>query len=137
MIIEGGEVIKIVRMKSEEIINCTCGVTEEDGLMIQCELCLCWQHAYCNNIERENQVPEKYVCYICQNPMRQRASKKFYHDQDWLKLGTLPTGSYHSKDDELLAKRFEMLKKSHDISGGLLELRDFVHSLKIKIKIAE
>lgn len=136
VIIEGGEVIKIVRMKREEIINCTCGITEEDGLMIQCELCLCWQHAYCNNIERENQVPEKYICYICQNPVRQRSSRKYFHDQDWLKLGTLPTGSYHSKDDEVLNRRFEKLKKSHDISGGLLELKDYVHTLKVKIKIA-
>lgn len=136
VIIEGGEVIKIVRMKREEIINCTCGITEEDGLMIQCELCLCWQHAYCNNIERENQVPEKYICYICQNPIRQRSSKKYFQDQDWLKLGTLPTGSYHSKDEEGLNKRFEKLKKSHDISGGLLELKDYVHTLKVKIKIA-
>lgn len=136
VIIEGGEVIKIVRMKREEIINCTCGITEEDGLMIQCELCLCWQHAYCNNIERENQVPEKYICYICQNPVRQRSSKKYFHDQDWLKLGTLPTGSYHSRDEDVLNKRFEKLKKSHDISGGLLELKDYVHTLKVKIKIA-
>lgn len=137
IIIEGGEVIKIVQMKREEIINCTCGITEEDGLMIQCELCLCWQHAYCNNIERENQVPEKYICYICQNPARQRSSRKYYHDQDWLKSGTLPTGSYHAKDEELLAKRFEKLKKSHDISGGLVELKDYMHTLKVKIKIAE
>lgn len=137
IIIEGGEVIKIVQMKREEIINCTCGITEEDGLMIQCELCLCWQHAYCNNIQRENQVPEKYICYICQNPARQRSSRKYYHDQDWLKSGTLPTASYHAKDEELLMKRFEKLKKSHDISGGLLELKDYMHTLKVKIKIAE
>lgn len=136
VIIEGGEIIKIVRMKREEIINCTCGITEEDGLMIQCELCLCWQHAYCNNIERENQVPDKYICYICQNPVRQRSSMKYFHDQDWLKQGTLPTGSYHSKDEEVLNKRFEKLKKSHDISGGLMELKDYVHTLKVKIKIA-
>lgn len=137
IIIEGGEVIKIVRMKSEEIINCTCGFTEEDGLMIQCELCLCWQHAYCNNIERESQVPEKYVCYICQNPIRERVSMKYLHDQDWLKHGTLPTASYHTKDDELLHKRFEKLRKSHDLSGGLLELREYVHNLGVKLKIAE
>ncbi|CAH1985147.1 unnamed protein product [Acanthoscelides obtectus] len=137
IIIEGGEVIKIVRMKQEEIINCTCGYTEEDGLMIQCELCLCWQHAYCNNIERESQVPEKYVCYICQNPFRERMSRKYYHDQDWLKQGILPTGSYHSRDEEQLQKRFEKLKKCHDLSGGLQELRDYMHSLAIKLKIAE
>nr|CAH7745712.1 unnamed protein product [Callosobruchus chinensis] len=137
IIIEGGEVIKIVRMKQEEIINCTCGYTEEDGLMIQCELCLCWQHAYCNNIERESQVPEKYVCYICQNPFRERLSRKYYHDQDWLKQGILPTGSYHSRDEEQLQKRFEKLKKCHDLSGGLQELKDYMHSLAIKLKIAE
>ncbi|KAJ8916175.1 hypothetical protein NQ315_016314 [Exocentrus adspersus] len=137
IIIEGGEVIKIVRMRQEEIINCTCGFTEEDGLMIQCELCLCWQHAYCNNIERESQVPEKYVCYICQHPLRERTSRKYYHDQDWLKQGVMPTGSYHSRDEETVLKRFEKLKKCHDLSGGLLELRDYMHSLKIKMKIAE
>ena len=43
-------------MRKEEVINCLCGVVEEDGLMIQCELCLCWQHGYCNGIEMENQV---------------------------------------------------------------------------------
>ncbi|KAK9879641.1 hypothetical protein WA026_006706 [Henosepilachna vigintioctopunctata] len=137
VIMEDGHLIKIVRMKQEEIINCTCGFMEEDGLMIQCELCLCWQHAYCNNIQTESEVPEKYVCYICQNPLRQRSSRKFYHDQDWLKQGTLPVGSYHTKDEEILQKRFDKLKKSHDISGGLVELQDFVTSLKVKLKIAE
>lgn len=137
VILEGGELIKIVRMKQEEIINCTCGFTEEDGLMIQCELCLCWQHAYCNNIQKESEVPDKYVCYICQHPLRQRSSKKFFHDQDWLKQGVLPVGSYHSKDEELLQKRFEKLKKSHDISGGLVELQEFMNTLKVKQKIAQ
>ncbi|XP_972506.2 PHD finger protein 20 isoform X1 [Tribolium castaneum] len=137
IIIEGGKVIKIVRMKQEEIINCTCGYTEEDGLMIQCDLCLCWQHAFCNNIERESQVPEKYVCYICQNPVRQRLSKKYFHDQDWLKHGVLATTSFHTKDEEMLSRRFDKLKKSHDISGGLLEVREFVNALKVKLKIAE
>ncbi|XP_045470389.1 PHD finger protein 20 [Harmonia axyridis] len=137
VIMEGGEMIKIVRMKQEEIINCTCTFPEEDGLMIQCELCLCWQHAYCNNIQKESEVPEKYICFICQHPLRQRSSRKFYHDQDWLKQGVLPVGSYHSKDEELLQKRFEKLKKSHDISGGLVELQEFVNTLKVKQKIAE
>lgn len=137
IIIEGGEVIKIVRMKQEEIINCTCGFSEEDGLMIQCELCLCWQHAYCNNIERESQVPEKYICYICQNPLRERLSRKFYHDQDWLKQGMLPVGSYHTKDEQGLQHRFDKLKKCNDLCGGLLEIQEYLHSLALKMKIAE
>lgn len=57
---------------------------------LQCDLCLCWQHGICNNIEKETEVPEKYVCPICLNPYRQRKSKKYLHDQDWLKEGKLP-----------------------------------------------
>lgn len=51
-----GERIKLERMKREEIINCHCGFREEDGLMVQCELCLCWQHALCHNIEKVTDV---------------------------------------------------------------------------------
>lgn len=124
-------------MKQEEIINCTCGFSEEDGLMIQCELCLCWQHAYCNNIERESQVPDKYICYICQHPARERLSRKYYHDQDWLKQGVLPVGIYHTRNEPVLQQRFAKLKKCNDLCGGILELQDYLHSLSVKIKIAE
>ncbi|XP_076271046.1 PHD finger protein MBD-R2 [Rhynchophorus ferrugineus] len=137
VIIEGGKIIKLERMKQEEIINCTCGYTEEDGLMIQCELCLCWQHAHCNNIQKESEVPEKYICYICQHPVKERRSMKYLHDQDWLKQGTLPVASYHTKDDDELRKRFEKLKKCHDLTGGVHELRDYMHTLAYKLKIAE
>lgn len=136
IVTETGEVIKIVTMKQEEIINCTCGFMEEDGLMIQCELCLCWQHAYCNSIEREDQVPEKYICYICQNPLRMRSSRKYYHDQDWLKLGALPVASFHAKDETVVAERFERLRQSHELSGNLHELSNVMHSLKVKLKVA-
>lgn len=124
-------------MKQEEIINCTCGFMEEDGLMIQCELCLCWQHAYCNSIEREDQVPEKYICYICQNPLRMRASRKYFHDQDWLKQGTLATASFHAVDENVTKARFERLRKSHELSGNIRELSSVMHSLRVKLKIAE
>lgn len=137
VIIEGGEVIRLVHMKREEIINCTCGYAEEDGLMIQCELCLCWQHAHCNNIAKESQVPEKYICAICQNPLKMRANTKYMHDQDWLKQGTLATADYHAKDENVLEKRFENLRKSHELTGNLLELNDYIHNLRIKINIAE
>jgi len=59
-------------------------------LCSQCDICLCWQHGLCNNIRKETEVPEKYVCSFCLNPIRQRKSKKFLHDQDWLKEGKLP-----------------------------------------------
>ncbi|XP_013106488.1 uncharacterized protein LOC106086376 [Stomoxys calcitrans] len=133
---ENGELIKIVRMRQEEIINCVCGYVEEDGLMIQCELCLCWQHGLCNGIDKESQVPDKYVCYLCRNPVKARKSMQFKHDQDWLYEGKLPTANYHTQNVALLNKRGEYLKRSHTLTGNLLELKDFMHSLKVKINIA-
>lgn len=62
----------------------------------QCDICLCWQHGLCNNIKKETEVPEKYVCSFCLNPIRQRKSKKFLHDQDWLKEGKLPRYMFSS-----------------------------------------
>lgn len=133
---ENGEMIKIVRMRQEEIISCICNYAEEDGLMIQCELCLCWQHGFCHGIDRENQVPEKYVCDICKNPRRGRPSMKYVHDQDWLYEGRLPVAKYHNQNPKH-TERFEMLKQSHTLTGNLLELKRFMHSLKVKINIAE
>uniref|UniRef100_U5ET92 Putative mbd-r2 n=1 Tax=Corethrella appendiculata TaxID=1370023 RepID=U5ET92_9DIPT len=132
---ENGEVIKIVRMKEEEIINCICNFGEEDGLMIQCELCLCWQHGICNGFEKDTQVPDKYVCFICRHPQRGRLSKKYIHDQDWLYEGKLPVANYHAANQKHSA-RFDILKQSHMLTGNLLDLKRFMHSLKVKINIS-
>ncbi|XP_055373740.1 uncharacterized protein LOC129607060 [Condylostylus longicornis] len=132
---ENGELIKIVKMRQEEIINCLCSYTEEDGLMIQCELCLCWQHGICNGIEKEKQVPEKYICYICKNPQRGRESMKYIHDQDWLYEGKLPVANYHANSPSE-KETFELLKKSHTLTGNLLETKKFLHSLKVKMNVA-
>ncbi|XP_046393390.1 uncharacterized protein LOC124161192 isoform X3 [Ischnura elegans] len=123
-------------LSREEIVNCICGSPEEDGLMMQCELCLCWQHGHCNNIEREIEVPEKYVCYICLNPQKERKSMKYFHDQDWLKKGVLPSLSFRGKEDESkVLQRFRVLKKSHELTGSLLQLKTVVHSLRVKVNM--
>ncbi|XP_017041122.1 uncharacterized protein LOC108088019 [Drosophila ficusphila] len=132
---ENGELIRIVRMRQEEIINCICEYGEEDGLMIQCELCLCWQHGACNGIVKESDVPDKYVCYICRNPQRGRDSMRFKHDQDWLFEGKLPVAAYHTPNPQI-TKQFELLKRSHTLTGNLLEAKRSMHSLQVKINIA-
>ncbi|KAH8359776.1 hypothetical protein KR093_008717 [Drosophila rubida] len=132
---ENGELIRIVRMRQEEIINCICEYGEEDGLMIQCELCLCWQHGACNGIVKESDVPEKYVCYICRNPQRVRDSMRFKHDQDWLFEGKLPVAGYHTPNPQA-SKKCELLKRSHTLTGNLLDAKRSMHSLQVKINIA-
>lgn len=132
---ENGELIRIVRMRQEEIINCICEYGEEDGLMIQCELCLCWQHGACNGIVKESDVPDKYVCYICRNPQRVRDSMRFKHDQDWLFEGKLPVAGYHTPNPQA-AKKCELLKRSHTLTGNVLDVKRSLHSLLVKINIA-
>ncbi|XP_076228860.1 PHD finger protein MBD-R2 isoform X2 [Nomia melanderi] len=137
MMMINGEMIKVEQLRREEIINCTCGFMEEDGLMIQCDLCLCWQHGHCNAIEKEKDVPEKYVCYICQNPFRQRPSKKYFHDQDWIKEGKLPTLNNRTKNQYAVNQRTAMLKRSYDLVAALLQIQQALHSLRIKINVAQ
>ncbi|XP_046414567.1 PHD finger protein 20 isoform X2 [Neodiprion fabricii] len=137
MMMINGELVKVEQLRREEIINCTCGFMEEDGLMIQCDLCLCWQHGHCNAIEQEKDVPEKYVCYICQNPYRQRPSKKYSHDQDWIKEGKLPSLSSRSKNQAAIDQRAAMLKRSYDLVAALLQIQQILHSLRVKINVAQ
>lgn len=41
----------------EEVVKCICSYHEENGLMVQCELCLTWQHALCMGYKHESDVP--------------------------------------------------------------------------------
>ncbi|XP_011343057.1 PHD finger protein 20 isoform X2 [Ooceraea biroi] len=137
MMMINGELVKVEQLRREEIINCTCGFMEEDGLMIQCDLCLCWQHGHCNAIEREKDVPEKYICYICQHPYRQRPSKKYFHDQDWIKEGKLPSLSNRTRNQFVMNQRTAMLKRSYDLVAALLQMQQILHSLRVKINVAQ
>ncbi|XP_058810400.1 uncharacterized protein LOC131675416 [Phymastichus coffea] len=137
VMIINGEVIKVEKLKREEIINCTCGITEEDGLMIQCDLCLCWQHGHCNAIEKEKDVPEKYVCYICQHSHRQRTTKKYFHDQEWIKEGKLPSIYAYSSNKIKVNERTATLKRSCDLIASLLQIRDLLYSLRVKVNVAQ
>ena len=46
-------------MSEGEVVHCTCGHTEGDGMMVQCESCLTWQHGSCLGIDRADQVSLK------------------------------------------------------------------------------
>ncbi len=51
-------------MSEEEIVVCLCGKTEGDGLMVQCDLCLTWQHGTCLNISSEDQVRLLFILHV-------------------------------------------------------------------------
>uniref|UniRef100_A0AAZ3QS09 Histone-lysine N-methyltransferase ASH1L n=1 Tax=Oncorhynchus tshawytscha TaxID=74940 RepID=A0AAZ3QS09_ONCTS len=48
--------------KDDDIIRCICGMYKDEGLMIQCEKCMVWQHFDCMRLEAE---VEHYLCDQC------------------------------------------------------------------------
>ncbi|KAJ3609765.1 hypothetical protein NHX12_024276, partial [Muraenolepis orangiensis] len=48
--------------KDDDVIRCICGMYKDEGLMIQCETCLVWQHFDCMRLETEM---EHYSCELC------------------------------------------------------------------------
>lgn len=123
----------IESLPKEEVINCSCGSNQEDGLMIQCDVCLCWQHGYCNKIDSEDQVPDNYICVSCLNPSKKRRSKQYDYLQDWIKEGKVASVLQHK--DERRKKDENILKQSHQLVAEVIEHSNFLHSLLVKTVI--
>ncbi|EMG49984.1 hypothetical protein G210_5032 [Candida maltosa Xu316] len=48
------------------LIGCICGIDDDDGFTIQCDVCFRWQHCVCMGYENGDEVPEdEYKCYYC------------------------------------------------------------------------
>ncbi|TRY65112.1 hypothetical protein DNTS_009668 [Danionella cerebrum] len=48
--------------KDDDVIRCICGMYKDEGLMIQCEKCMVWQHCDCMRLEVD---VEHYLCEEC------------------------------------------------------------------------
>ncbi|GAB1606336.1 PHD finger protein 20-like isoform X2 [Argonauta hians] len=119
---------------SSEVIHCVCNQVEEKGLMIQCEVCMCWQHASCMNLD-EATLPKKYICSICQNPRGVRPSSKYIYDQDWLKLGQLPGFSFvESRTDH--SDTVETILATNTLVGDLHNIIAVLYGIKRQIKLS-
>ncbi|XP_072038995.1 LOW QUALITY PROTEIN: uncharacterized protein [Amphiura filiformis] len=57
------EVKMMKEEEEEEVIRCLCGLLNDEGLMIQCEKCMIWQHCDCLGMD---EPAEQYMCEICE-----------------------------------------------------------------------
>ncbi|KAG9464638.1 hypothetical protein GDO78_019630, partial [Eleutherodactylus coqui] len=48
--------------KEDDVIRCVCGLYKDEGLMIQCEKCMVWQHCDCMGVTTD---VEHYLCEQC------------------------------------------------------------------------
>ncbi|XP_078584305.1 PHD finger protein 20-like isoform X2 [Branchiostoma floridae x Branchiostoma japonicum] len=120
-------------LNQDEVVHCLCNYPEEDGFMIQCEVCMCWQHGMCVGLTEET-VPKKYVCFACLNPQGQRLSARYLHDQDWFKQGMMARFSFAKPPKEDTSR---YVAATHSLMGDMYSVKTALHSLQRKIQIAK
>nr|KAF6326579.1 PHD finger protein 20 like 1 [Pipistrellus kuhlii] len=115
-----------------EIVRCICEMDEENGFMIQCDECLCWQHSVCLGLLEES-IPEQYTCYVCRDPPGQRWSAKYRHDKDWLNHGRMCGLSFVKENySHLNAKK---IVSTHHLLADVYGVTEVLHGLQLKIGI--
>ncbi|XP_053913123.1 PHD finger protein 20-like protein 1 isoform X7 [Cuculus canorus] len=115
-----------------EIVRCICELDEENGFMIQCEECLCWQHSVCMGL-LEDSIPDQYICYICRDPPGQRWSAKYLYDKEWLNNGHMCGLSFLKENySHLNAKK---IVSTHHLLADVYGVTEILHGLQLKIGI--
>ncbi|KAH7962799.1 hypothetical protein HPB52_018027 [Rhipicephalus sanguineus] len=125
-----------VEVKSDEVVMCVCNCEEESGLMMQCEVCLTWQHGACFKIEEEKDVPDKYICYMCVAPKAStQESSRSKLDPDWFHHGKLASFGFLKERPANLPNP-EHIKASHELMCSVHNVRAVLHSITHKINVA-
>ncbi|XP_025070446.1 PHD finger protein 20 isoform X8 [Alligator sinensis] len=115
-----------------EIVRCLCELEEENDFMIQCEECLCWQHGVCMGLLEDN-VPEKYTCYICQDPPGQRSSLKYWYEKEWLSNGHMHGLAF--LEENYSHQNSKKIVATHQLLGDVQRVIEVLHGLQLKMSI--
>ncbi|XP_014379808.1 PHD finger protein 20 isoform X6 [Alligator sinensis] len=117
-----------------EIVRCLCELEEENDFMIQCEECLCWQHGVCMGLLEDN-VPEKYTCYICQDPPGQRSSLKYWYEKEWLSNGHMHGLAF--LEENYSHQNSKKIVATHQLLGDVQRVIEVLHGLQLKMSILQ
>ncbi|XP_039555529.1 PHD finger protein 20 isoform X6 [Passer montanus] len=117
-----------------EIVRCVCEVKEENDFMIQCEECLCWQHGVCMGLLEDN-IPEKYTCYICQDPPGQRSSLKYWYEKEWLSNGRMHGLAF--LEENYSHQNAKKIVATHQLLGDVQRVIEVLHGLQLKMSILQ
>ncbi|XP_027277123.1 PHD finger protein 20 isoform X3 [Cricetulus griseus] len=117
-----------------EVVRCICEVQEENDFMIQCEECQCWQHGICMGLLEEN-VPEKYTCYVCQDPPGQRPGFKYWYDKEWLSRGHMHGLAF--LEENYSHQNAKKIVATHQLLGDVQRVIEVLHGLQLKMSILQ
>lgn len=65
------------------VTRCICGFLHDDGYMIECDRCKVWQHVRC--VVRNKQVPDEYLCEVCDPTKTVDRQKARLAQQQWMR----------------------------------------------------
>lgn len=118
----------------QEIVRCICEVEEENDFMIQCEDCLCWQHGTCMGLLEEN-VPDRYTCYICRDPPGQRQSLRYWYDREWLTNGHMYGLSF--LEENYSHQNGKKITTTHQLLGDVHHVVEILNGLQLKMSVLQ
>ncbi|XP_034724244.1 PHD finger protein 20 isoform X2 [Etheostoma cragini] len=119
---------------SEEIVRCICEVEEDNDFMIQCEDCLCWQHGTCMGLLEDN-VPDRYTCYICRDPPGQRQSLRYWYDREWLSNGHMYGLSFLGENYS--HQNAKKITTTHQLLGDVHHVVEILNGLQLKMSVLQ
>lgn len=112
-----------------EVIHCKCSNNINKGFMIQCEICLCWQHGDCENIRSNKQVPDNYLCWICSEPANDLKNLKY---QSWIKARI---ESERLRDAQADCQELNRLKMLNECSKQYYGLNLLMYTLEFQMSL--
>lgn len=123
-----------VDTSDQEIVRCICEVEEENDFMIQCEDCLCWQHGTCMGLLEDN-VPDRYTCYICRDPPGQRQSLRYWYDREWLSNGHMYGLSF--LEENYSHQNAKKITTTHQLLGDVHHVVEVLNGLQLKMSVLQ
>ncbi|KAF3855874.1 hypothetical protein F7725_016597 [Dissostichus mawsoni] len=123
-----------VDTNDQELVRCICEVEEENDFMIQCEDCLCWQHGTCMGLLEDN-VPDRYNCYICRDPPGQRQSLRYWYDREWLINGHMYGLSF--LEENYSHQNAKKITTTHQLLGDVHHVVEILSGLQIKMNVLQ
>ncbi|CAN9512497.1 unnamed protein product [Ophioblennius macclurei] len=123
-----------VDTNEQEIVRCICEVEEENDFMIQCEDCLCWQHGTCMGLLEDN-VPDRYTCYICRDPPGQRQSLRYWYDREWLSNGHMYGLSF--LEENYSHQNAKKITTTHQLLGDVHHVVEILNGLQLKMSVLQ
>jgi hypothetical protein len=115
-----------------EVIHCKCGNHVNTGFMIQCEICLCWQHGECAKIKTAKCVPKNYFCWICKMPSNKLKQLKY---QNWMSEDASKSNIKLKENNETNVEDAEKLQLLNECSKKYYNLNLLMYTLEYQMSV--